>query len=409
MLPEQRFAEQGRFRMDGIGLDDLLRAGSTPCYAYSASTIRSQYRKLAQAFPGFDLFYSFKANPNLALVRLLRGLGAGAEVSSAGELRLALDAGFPPGDIILVAPAKTDAEIALGVSSDIHALVVDSAVELEQVERAARDAGRDARVMLRVNTRERPDAGEVMVGGPSKFGFDEEQLIESVRSVRLMHARITGIQVYSASQVLDPGFLSDHIEYVFGLARTLSAELGVGFDTIDFGGGFGVPYEEGDVELDLGPVAATAARLRAEREDRLQGCRLVLESGRYIVAEAGLFLARVVRVKRSRGKTFVITDGGMNGFSRPVFMRVAHRIRLLNKFDREPAGPCDVCGPICTPIDCLGQDVPLPEPEPGDIVGVFCAGAYGYTMSLLGFMSRGAPAELLADSGDVTVIRDPRS
>ena len=395
--------------MDGIGLDDLLRAGSTPCYAYSASTIRSQYRKLAQAFPGFDLFYSFKANPNLALVRLLRGLGAGAEVSSAGELRLAFDAGFPPGDIILVAPAKTDAEIALGVSSDIHALVVDSAVELEQVERAARDAGRDARVMLRVNTRERPDAGEVMVGGPSKFGFDEEQLIESVRSVRLMHARITGIQVYSASQVLDPGFLSDHIEYVFGLARTLSAELGVGFDTIDFGGGFGVPYEEGDVELDLGPVAATAARLRAEREDRLQGCRLVLESGRYIVAEAGLFLARVVRVKRSRGKTFVITDGGMNGFSRPVFMRVAHRIRLLNKFDREPAGPCDVCGPICTPIDCLGQDVPLPEPEPGDIVGVFCAGAYGYTMSLLGFMSRGAPAELLADSGDVTVIRDPRS
>jgi diaminopimelate decarboxylase len=236
-----------------------------------------------------------------------------------------------------------------------------------------------------------------MVGGPSKFGFDEELVAEQVRSVRLRRARIGGIQVYSASSVLDAEWLAGHIEYVAGLARRLAGEIEFRLECIDFGGGFGVPISDEQPELDLRPAAGAAAQARAG----LAGCRLLFESGRYLVTEAGVFVTRVVRVKESRGKVFAICDGGMNAFARPVFMRVTHPVRLLNRLDEPATSEVDVCGPICTPLDCIAKGVHLPQPEPGDVVGLLNAGAYGYSMSLLGFMSLGRPIELVADAGEL--------
>jgi diaminopimelate decarboxylase len=401
---EEFFVKDGRFEADGVGLEQMLARQATPFYIYSASAIRAKYRLLKARFPRFDICYSLKANPNVELCRLLASEGAGAEVSSSGELRAALAAGFKPGDIVYVAPVKFEADIEFALTVGIYAFVVDSAYELAMIDRVAARLDARPRILLRINTTERrPEAKEVMVGGPSKFGFDEEKVAVDVRPAELACAVVCGIQVYSASQVLDAGFLAGHVEYVARLAVRLSRELGFELGCIDFGGGFGIPYNEGDPELDLGAVATAT--------DTLPGigvpsdCRLLLESGRFLVAEAGVFVTRVERVKESRGRTFAICDAGMNGFSRPVFMGIRHPLRLLNKLDRPVAQDVDVCGPICTPLDCIGSNVKLPMPEPGDTVGVLNAGAYGYTMSLLDFMSLGRPAEILADDGSLRIVR----
>jgi diaminopimelate decarboxylase len=255
-------------------------------------------------------------------------------------------------------------------------------------------------VLLRINTKETPpEAKEVMVGGPSKFGFDEERIVADLAGLKLERARIAGVQVYSASHVLDRDWLATHIEYVMRLAGQLSRDIAFKLETVDFGGGFGVPQHDRDHELDLAGLAGAISRpLAAFRVEHPQ-CRLVFESGRFLVAEAGVFVTRVVRVKESRGRVFAICDGGMNSFARPVFMRIKHPVRLLNRLGEPAAAHLDICGPICTPLDCIAKDTHLPMPEAGDLVGLLNAGAYGYSMSLLDFMSRGRPAELLADLG----------
>ncbi len=407
-----RFAEffirRGRFEADRVGLQRIVRRRGTPCYVYSASVIRCRLRLLQRYFSDFTVCYSLKANPNVEICRLLRSGGAGAEVSSEAELTTALQAGFKPQDIVYVAPAKRKEDVTLAVATGIRALVADAVEDLEMIEKEAARRKREVSVLLRINTFERrPEAKEVMVGGPSKFGFDEEEVINQVRPVRNRWARIAGIQVYSASQVLDAGFLAEHIVYVVELARRISQELGCRLETVDFGGGFGIPYTEQERELDLAQVVERVRPVISALRRDYPGCRMLLESGRYLVAEAGVFLTRIVRVKRSRGRILAICDGGMNSFSRPVFMRIRHPARLLNRPLESAATEVDICGPICTPLDCLGRGEMLPEPRVGDIVGFVNTGAYGYTMSLLDFMSRPRPAELLADSGRLRVIREP--
>ena len=402
---DEFFVREGRFVADDVTLDEMASRHPTPFYIYSASAVRTKYRLLKDQFPAFDICYSLKANPNPAVCRVLAEAGAGAEVSSPRELATALNAGFAPDSIIYVAPAKTAADIERALAAGIYAIVADSTSELELVESAARKLGVRARVLLRINTMERqPEAKEVMVGGPSKFGFDEERVVAEAAGRELKQARIAGIQVYSASQVLDPAWLAEHIEYVLKLARRLSREAGFKLECVDFGGGFGIPYGENDKELNLGLVAAMTQKSRDEFREAEPGCRLVFESGRYLVAESGVFVTRVVRVKESRGRVFAICDGGMNAFARPVFMRVRHPARLLNKLGEKPTQEVDVCGPICTPLDCIAKGARLPQPEPGDLVGLLNAGAYGYTMSLLDFMSLGRPAELLADNGGLRLV-----
>ena len=197
---DEFFVREGRFVADDVTLEEIVRKHQTPFYVYSASAIRAKYRLLKDGFPAFDICYSLKANPNPAVCGVLAQVGAGAEVSSPVELATALDAGFVRDNIIYVAPAKTAVDIERALSAGIHAIVSDSAAELELVESAARKLGRAARVLLRINTMERqPEAKEVMVGGPSKFGFDEERVVADVAGLELKQARIAGIQVYSAS------------------------------------------------------------------------------------------------------------------------------------------------------------------------------------------------------------------
>jgi diaminopimelate decarboxylase len=287
-------------------------------------------------------------------------------------------------------------------------------------------------VLLRINTREHAkSAAERMAGGPSRFGFDEENVVDQVREFatsslapRPSSLRLIGIQVYSASGVLDAGFICQHFDIVLGLALRLSRELGFPLRCIDFGGGLGVPYEEGEQELDLRRISrhvssllgrgnSGTAPLSRERKSRdspqfpLADCRLILEIGRYLLAESGVYVTKVLRVKESRGERFAICDGGMNHFTRHAFMKTNHQIRVLNKMTARPVHQYHVCGPLCTPLDELGRCA-LPPIEEGDVIGVFAAGAYGYTMSLGNFLSFGWPAEVLVDHGKTRLIRPAR-
>lgn len=406
---EELFLGDGNFQIGGADLEAVLEHYSTPLYAYSAELIDSAFAEISRLFPAFDVIYSFKANPGLAICSRLRSLGAGADVSSMGELKAAVRTGFKPRDIFFVGPAKTDAEIAFAVEAGIYAVIVESASELAVVGMHARRLSRRQRVLLRINTSEAPSSPEVMVGGPSKFGFDEEAVAEEIRACDLSNVDIAGIQVYSASQVLDAGFICGHMDHVLGLAVRLSDELGFPLGCIDFGGGFGVPYGENEKDLDIEAISIRARELISASTGRLEGCRLVFELGRYLVAKSGVFLTRVLGVKESRGKRFVLTDGGMNSFTRPVFMNARHPIRVVSKMNEPAEFEYDVCGPICTPIDCIGREVMLPPVERGDIIGVFNAGAYGYTMSLVNFMSLGWPAEIMVEEGRVDLIRRPLS
>jgi diaminopimelate decarboxylase len=405
---ERYCVENQAFAIDGLGLSEVLREQTTPFYLYSAALIRDKYRKIEGAFPGFEIFYSFKANPSLSICGTLLGLGANADISSLGELEAALEVGFEPDNIVFVGPGKTDEEIQYAIDRQVYAIVAESSYELELIEATARRSNKTANVMLRINTLEKPISPEMMVGGPSKFGFDEETVAREVRDLDLKNVVIIGVHVYSASQVLDSDFLATHLEYVCDLAVRLSSETGLELKCVDFGGGFGVPYREGDSDLDLRPIADAAKRVRSILEKTRPGCRLIFEVGRFLVAEAGIFVARAIRVKRSRGKHFIILDGGMNHFTRPAFIRINHPVRILNKMTSERDTLCNVGGPICTPLDIIGRDVMLPQPERDDIIGIFGAGAYGYTMSMLNFMSLGWPAELMVDGGEIRVIRNAK-
>ena len=321
---EEYFIKDGRFCVDGIGIDGIMSTCGTPCYLYSASLIDHKYEMISSALPGFEIFYSFKANPSVAIAARLRALGACADISSLGELQAAVKAGFEPRDIAFVGPGKTEGEIDAAVRAGIYAIAAESAQELALIESVCRRLSAPADVLLRINTLEKPSSPEMMVGGPSKFGFDEESVVEELGAVRLERARLAGIHVYSASQVMDADFIAKHVEYVADLALSLSSRLGFELRCIDFGGGFGVPYGEDEPDLDLVPISRAAAGVKQRLEEDAPGCRLIFEVGRYLLAESGIFVTRALRVKVSRGTRFVITDGGMNHFTRPVFMGVKH-------------------------------------------------------------------------------------
>lgn len=405
---DQCFVKDGRFSIDGLDLPGLLATHPTPCYVYSASVIRGKYGILKQHFPAFDIFFSFKANPNLAISKMLLGLGAGADVSSLGELKGAFKVGFKPANTLFVGPAKTEEELRYAIANGIFAVVAETPYELRLIDEIAGKLKKHASVMLRINTLEKPTAPEIMVGGPSKFGIDEEVAVAETRTIKLKHSSIIGIHTYAASQVLDSQAIAKHITYVADLALRLSKEIGFELKCIDFGGGFGVPYTDSDRDLVFTQISHAGEAASEKVLQTHPQCRLAFEVGRFLIAEAGVFLTKVVRLKESRGESFIITDAGMNHFSRPVFQHLNHPMRILNKISAESAGIFNVCGPICTPLDTSGTAVPLPAPEIGDIIGFFNAGAYGYSMSMLNFMSLGWPPEIMVDGGKALVIRKAR-
>ena len=406
---------EGKLSPGGMPISQIAEEYGTPFYLYHGEMISERARRVREAL-GTEVAFSLKANPNLGVCQLIAREGqTGAEVASSGELVVARAAGFEPEDIVFAGPAKTDDELRRAVEEGIFAVNVESLNEIDRLAEIAESLGRRMGVGLRINPAAQLMGSQMRMGGTvGQFGIDQADLAEAVRkTLSCPQLILRGTHVYTATQVFEVEPLLEHCRNIFEIALEAADVAGQPLGMIDFGGGFGVPYFEKMVEFDLERFGEGFRELLASyRSDpRLAGCRFLFELGRYLVADAGLYVTRVVDVKRMRGKTFAVTDGGMNhhltatGNMGQVFRK---SYPLLN-LSRIGAGVGEegvaVAGPCCTPLDMFGTNIPLAEPEAGDLVGVFYSGAYGYSASNLGFLSHPTPAEVLVWRGEARLLR----
>jgi diaminopimelate decarboxylase len=400
-------------------LPELAAKYGCPAYLYEETRIAAQLARLWTALPDFGVLYSVKTNPHPAVCRFMNAGGVGADAASAFEVERARAAGFPADKIYYSAPGKSDKDLRSAFGSCV--LTADSYNELERINALAAEAGRVESVGLRVNPGIAFGAGpcpELLPGAAAKFGVDEEGLAGRAQFIAgLKNIRLRGFHVYLRSQVLSHDVLLAYCRHIFSLARVWNGIFGAGPDFVNFGGGFGVACGEWQVPLDLDALGAALRPLVAEhRAFQSKGAELFIESGRFLVAEAGTFITRVEDVKESRGVCFVIAPGGLNAFLRPALTTLlgalpatvkgpleplysnasAHAVSLPGGAGR-PEKKVSVVGNLCTALDLIAKDILLPEPRPGDILLVGNAGAYGATLSPSGFSGFPPPLELYRD------------
>ena len=374
-----RYDEAGVLCAEGVPLPVIARAVGTPVYVYAAATLRRHYRVFRDALAGLDslIAYSLKANPNLSVLRLLAGLGAGADVVSGGELDRARRAGIPPARIVFSGVGKTEREIGEAVAADILQFNVESVAELAVINRVAGQAGRPAPVAFRVN----PDVtagghAKIATGHRStKFGVPIARARELYAEARAMPGiAVTGIDVHIGSQILEVGPFRSAFRAVAELAGRLRAD-GHDIRIIDVGGGIGVPDGEQ-------PGLALAAYADAVRATLGDGTRLVFEPGRLIAGNAGVLLASVLYMKEDSERRFVVLDAAMNDLLRPTLYGARHPPLVVRRPDgRADPRACDLVGPVCESGDIFGEDVLLPPLAAGDLVAFGTAGAYGAVMA----------------------------
>jgi diaminopimelate decarboxylase len=404
----------GEFAPSGIPVSEIAREYGTPFYLYHGETVVERVRRVRGAL-GTEVSYSVKANPSLGVCQLIaREKAAGAEVASSGELAVARAAGFEPEDIVFAGPGKTDDELKRVVQEGIFADNVESLGEIERLAQIAAGMGRKIGVGLRINPAAQLMGSQMRMGGTvGQFGMDQAELEDAVEKT-LAHPDLIlrGVHVYTATQVFEVEPLLEHCRNIFEIALEAADYAGHPLEMIDFGGGFGVPYFEKMSEFDLERFGEGFRELLStyRSDPRLEGCRFLFELGRYLVADAGVYVTRAVDVKQTRGKTFVVTDGGMNhhltatGNMGQVFRKSYPLLNLTRMGGVREEGVA-VAGPCCTPLDMFGSNIPLADPEVGDLIGVFYSGAYGFSASNLGFLSHPAPAEVLLWQGEAHQLR----
>lgn len=392
----------GVLHCEDIPLPELVARWATPLYVYSKGAVVSRYRELDDALSGVDhlIAYSVKANPNLALLRTLAELGAGADVVSGGELQRARMAGIPGERIVFSGVGKTINELALGLKEEIYAFNVESEGELCTLSDLACAMGKRAPIALRINPDiESPTPHHYTRTGhaATKFGIAAERARHLYCiAAKLPGIRVRGIDVHIGSQIMDVTPFGLALESVLALAHDLRQEE-IPLEFLDLGGGLGIAYQGEE------PIAARAlAEVIAAQVAEL-GLKLVVEPGRFIVGEAGVLLTRVIYVKEGGGKRFVITDAGMNDLIRPSHYDGWHRVEPVETHDR-PLGRMDIVGPICETGDFLALDRDLEIPKPGELLAIHTVGAYGFSMASQ-YNQRPRPAEVLVDGETATLVR----
>ncbi|MCX8115286.1 MAG: pyridoxal-dependent decarboxylase, exosortase A system-associated [Burkholderiaceae bacterium] len=377
------------------------QVGRTPFYAYDRALLAERVRQLRAALPqAISLHYAVKANPMPALVAHLARLVDGLDVASAGELRVALDAGMAPREISFAGPGKRAAELEAAVAAGIL-VNVESMRELQLLEDISNRLGVPARVAVRVNPNfELKSSGMKMGGGPKQFGIDAERVPEALADIRQRRLAFEGFHIFSGSQNLRAAAICEAQTNAFELALRLATFAPAPPRVINLGGGFGIPYFPGEAPLDLAPIGRNLAQLvqRAERET--DGAQLVVELGRYIVGEAGVFVTRVIDRKVSRGEVFLVVDGGLHhhlaasgNFGQVI--RKNYPVCNGTRVFGEPREVVSVVGPLCTPLDLLGDRVEIGAADQDALIVVMQSGAYGLTASPTRFLSHPEPIEVL--------------
>jgi diaminopimelate decarboxylase len=395
-------AIDGELSVGGLPLSKLARrVGQTPFFAYDRALLDARVAELRAILPpAFKLHYAVKANPMPALVCHMASRVDGLDVASGRELKTALDSGMSAHDVSFAGPGKREAELAQAVAGGVL-LNVESETELERVAAICARTGDAARVALRVNPDfELKQAGMKMSGGPKQFGTDAERIAPLARHAVELGLAFEGFHIFSGSQNLRASAIVEAQAKSYQLALRLAQEAGLPVRTLNLGGGFGIPYFPGETHLELAPIGDSLHAIAARAGREMPGAELVIELGRYLVGEAGIYVTRVLDRKDSRGQVFLVCDGGLNhqlaasgNFGQ--VLRKNYPLAIGNRYTAEATEAAMVVGPLCTPLDLLGDRMPLPRAEIGDLVVVFQSGAYGLTASPREFLSHPDAVEVL--------------
>lgn len=410
LLIAKYFPKSGESLVIGdSSVDQLAETYGTPAFIYDRAVLDVKYDALRAALPKrFAIYYSIKANPSPAVVKHFLSRGCGIEIASAGEFQRALEAGCPPKCILFAGPGKSEAELELVLSNGIGEIHMESVTEVKRITAICRRLGRSTPVAIRINPSGNAEGGAMRMGGRSApFGVDEEMLDQVLDCVlEEPELDLCGIHLFTGTQILDAAVLQNQYRHGLELARRVVRRLGRPLRTLDFGGGLGIPYFAHEHELNLECLQDLLEKLFAEidGEPAFEGTHFLVEPGRFLVGEAGIYLARIRDIKTSRGKKFLIVDGGMNHHlaasgNLGQTIKRNYPIALVNRLRAPADDAVDIVGPLCTPLDTLARGIILPKAEIGDLIGIFQSGAYGRSASPVGFLSHPLPSEIWVEGG----------
>ncbi|MDI4631682.1 pyridoxal-dependent decarboxylase, exosortase A system-associated [Pelomonas sp. V22] len=394
--------EQGELVIGGLPLTRLAeRVGRTPFYAYDRGLLKRRVAELRAVLPtAIKLHYAMKANPMPAVVGVMAGLVDGIDVASAGELKVALDAGADVAEVSFAGPGKREAELRQAVAAGVL-LNIESFREVELLAGISKELGLPARVAVRVNPDfELKGSGMRMGGGPKQFGVDAELVPELLARIGELGLAFEGFHLFAGSQNLKAEAICEAQQKSYELALRLAADAPAPVRFLNLGGGFGIPYFPGEERLDLAPIAANLSQLLERAAKEMPEAHLVIELGRYFVGEAGVYVTRVLDKKVSRGQVYLVTDGGLNhhlsasgNFGQVV--RKNYPVTIGNRADATEREVASAVGPLCTPLDLLADKMELPAAREGDLVVVFQSGAYGASASPQDFLGHAGVVEVL--------------
>ena len=401
-IPDGFSALDGALAIGEVKLTDVAaQAGETPLFVYSRALLSQTFARLRAAMPQqLAIHYAMKANPFGPLLQHMNGLVDGFDIASGGELVLAMNAGVDPARISFAGPGKRDAELEAAIGHGVT-LNCESEGEAERALAIAARIGKPLKIAIRVNPSfDLKGSGMKMGGGAKQFGIDEERVPVLVRRLIDAGADWRGFHIYAGSQALKADALIETQSQTIALAARLAEEAGVTPPHVNLGGGYGIPYFPGDEPVDIEAVGRALSAELAGRASILADTHFAIELGRYLVGEAGVYLTRVIDRKISHGETFLITDGGLHhqlaaSGNFGTVIRRNYPVAIANRFDAPAEDVQSVVGCLCTPLDRLSDQAMLPRADVGDLVAIFCAGAYGASASPANFLGQGPAAELL--------------
>ncbi|NOT12406.1 MAG: pyridoxal-dependent decarboxylase, exosortase A system-associated [Methylococcaceae bacterium] len=386
----------------GIELTRLVaRVGKTPFYVYDRQLITDRVMALRQQMPpDLKIHYAMKANPMPAVVQHMANIVDGFDLASAGEMKVALDTTMPVEHISMAGPGKRPAELMQAIAAGIT-LNVESSTELETIAQLSLQSGIQARVAVRINPAfELKASGMKMGGGPKQFGIDEELLPEVLKRIKTLNLDFQGFHIYSGSQNLKAESIIDAQQKSIDLAIRLSDFCPTPIKTLNIGGGYGIPYFPGDMPLDSQQVGDALAVAMDKFQVIQPQAEVIIELGRYLVGEAGIYVCRVIDKKISRGQVFLVVDGGLHhhlaasgNFGQVI--RKNYPVAIGNKMKSQEKEIVNIVGPLCTPLDILADRMELPVADIGDLIVVFQSGAYGYSASPHYFLSQPETEQIL--------------
>ena len=401
--PNPYFSERGgELLIGGQPVMQLVRAaGRTPFYAYDRGVMSQKVRELRACLPaGIELHYAIKANPMPEVVQHLAGLVDGLDVASAREMQVALATRVNPVEISFAGPGKSPAELEAAVAAGI-VINMESELEMRRIAAIAARTGSRPKVAVRVNPDfELKSSGMKMAGGPKQFGVDAERVPDLLRELGKLPLEFWGFHIFCGSQNLRADILVEAQRKSADLALHLATLAPGPVRLLNLGGGFGVPYFPGEKPLELAPIGDSLRELLPRIRDRLPQAHVVLELGRFLVGESGVYICRIIDRKVSRGQVFLVTDGGLHhhlaasgNFGQ--VLRKNYPVLIANRIGSASREIASVVGPLCTPLDLLADRMELAQAQVDDLVAVFQSGAYGLTASPLGFLSHPPPAEII--------------